>query len=688
MSDEHPSVQLMVLAYLPKSHRDCYIMFRNPLEYPLPSWHPKLKELIARRNDGETLGVSIAHDHPDIDFAYASGEAMPNDHPNVSAMLKRYLPAGHIDVDMRLRSPLEYPLPEWHPKLNDMVEHRSFWSPGLIFTLIIFGALGLIFIIRVLLRLKANVKHMELYTCAKSEAAEIQPVLAGGATYMELNEELGDSLPRRRWRLHRIMKLNKEHRTEMYYGFEEVAFYVPRTRIATEKASSAVWSFSSKLMNTRIPKTQWTTGNALFCFSYLLANIVALFISPTYTIDRGLGSLAAANTIFLVISATRNSILTWFLGLAFDHIILYHRFLGRVTISIALLHFFWYFDRFLNHASEFTYWTGLFALLCGLGIVATTANWVRRNKFNAFFWSHYLFIGFFVFACMHVHQARPFLLSAIGFYALDKILRSLWTLLPQHTLVFQNRGDRTAQVQFAKNPLTRLMGRHHVGQYMFVNFPEISLSEWHPYSVSSGPDEDFVELHIRSLGDHTNKIVEFSKRCVAENRQPWIRSDGPYGYLKFNYRRYEVLMLAGGGIGITPIISMLKDIYGEKGSDQPHCIKHVYVVWVMPHAYEAELFLDMLLSCEAAALYGLHLPDITISVHCTRTAKEDVEAPLIAARPDFPSILDECTLRFPESSTLVFACGPGRMINQLWDESNKRNSSTTRVDFHHETFEF
>eukprot|EP00978_Attheya_sp_CCMP212_P020568 scaffold59034_cov42-Attheya_sp.AAC.3 len=42
MSDEHPSVQFMMLAYLPVSHRDCDIMLRNPLEYPLPSWHPPL----------------------------------------------------------------------------------------------------------------------------------------------------------------------------------------------------------------------------------------------------------------------------------------------------------------------------------------------------------------------------------------------------------------------------------------------------------------------------------------------------------------------------------------------------------------------------------------------------------------------------------------------------------------------
>ena len=37
--------------------------------------------------------------------------------------------------------------------------------------------------------------------------------------------------------------------------------------------------------------------------------------------------------------------------------------------------------------------------------------------------------------------------------------------------------------------------------------------------------------------------------------------EGPYGVHDFNYRRYPALMLVGGGVGITPVIGMLKDIY-------------------------------------------------------------------------------------------------------------------------------
>jgi respiratory burst oxidase len=80
---------------------------------------------------------------------------------------------------------------------------------------------------------------------------------------------------------------------------------------------------------------------------------------------------------------------------------------------------------------------------------------------------------------------------------------------------------------------------HHVGQYYFVNFPALSLTEWHPFSVSSGPRESEIELNIRALGDHTRLIVDLAKeRGLPGAPAPsWIRIDGPYGHQRFDYRR-------------------------------------------------------------------------------------------------------------------------------------------------------
>jgi predicted ferric reductase len=170
-----------------------------------------------------------------------------------------------------------------------------------------------------------------------------------------------------------------------------------------------------------------------------------------------------------------------------------------------------------------------------------------------------------------------------------------------------------------------------------------------------------------------------------------VRADGPYGHLGLNYRRYGVLFLAGGGIGMTPIISLLKDIYGaeQHRNTKPHCMECVHVVWVMPHVEEATLFLDTLNAHLAESRTNPSLPSLEVHVHCTRAKKGEVfRTQIRPGRPDFGGLLDEAALRTPLAPTLVFACGPGKMVNQLWDESNTRNSQHSRYDFHHETFEF
>lgn len=51
-----------------------------------------------------------------------------------------------------------------------------------------------------------------------------------------------------------------------------------------------------------------------------------------------------------------------------------------------------------------------------------------------------------------------------------------------------------------------------------------------------------------------------SNVCSLSNRFPRLLIDGPYGAPAQNYKKYDIMLLIGLGIGATPFISILKDL--------------------------------------------------------------------------------------------------------------------------------
>ena len=51
------------------------------------------------------------------------------------------------------------------------------------------------------------------------------------------------------------------------------------------------------------------------------------------------------------------------------------------------------------------------------------------------------------------------------------------------------------------------------GDYIYVKIPSIANNEWHPFTISSAPENTKeIHLHIRSLGNWTNKLFNYFYR--------------------------------------------------------------------------------------------------------------------------------------------------------------------------------
>ncbi|XP_012448360.1 respiratory burst oxidase homolog protein D [Gossypium raimondii] len=231
-----------------------------------------------------------------------------------------------------------------------------------------------------------------------------------------------------------------------------------------------------------------------------------------------------------------------------------------------------------------------------MAIAFTLATpWFRRSKlnlpkflkkltgFNAFWYSHHLFVivysllivhGIYLYLTKKWYQKTTWMYLAVPttLYACERLIRAFRSSI---------KAVKILKVAvYPGNVLSLHMSKpqgfkYKSGQYMFVNCSAVSSFEWHPFSITSAPGDDYLSVHIRTLGDWTRQLkTVFSEVCQpppagksgllrAEGTNtsfPKILIDGPYGAPAQDYKKYDVVLLVGLGIGATPMISIVKDI--------------------------------------------------------------------------------------------------------------------------------
>ncbi len=91
------------------------------------------------------------------------------------------------------------------------------------------------------------------------------------------------------------------------------------------------------------------------------------------------------------------------------------------------------------------------------------------------------------------------------------------------------------------------------GQFLYITIKQGDKELSKHFSFSSSPTEkDQIEF-TKKFTDH-----EFSMALKAAKVGDWARIDAPYGVFTFE-GEYPKIVLLGGGIGITPFISMCKN---------------------------------------------------------------------------------------------------------------------------------
>ncbi len=328
----------------------------------------------------------------------------------------------------------------------------------------------------------------------------------------------------------------------------------------------------------------------LVILSTLLLTLALYFGSMAYYDDwydyqlkylAKVGSLGATLLMcWAFILATRFRLVELLFG-GLDKVYKAHRRVGEAAFLLIVLHplflaldpqysflrFFW----IQQFPGEETYhylarMTGLIALL--FFIVLMVLSLWRVLRYHLWKQTHNFFGVLLLIIVLHALVAQgeilsyPLLAAWFAVWIFAALLSYVYIRIlyrwfgPLYEYVVEEVKKPQGILEIYLKPLRpRRKMQYRPGQFLYIYFDSDELSsEMHPFSISSAPQADAIRISIKELGDWTEMLHKLNQGDRAFIWGPY----GKFGDHIFRHPEKEVVLL-GGGIGITPFLSMVED---------------------------------------------------------------------------------------------------------------------------------
>lgn len=212
------------------------------------------------------------------------------------------------------------------------------------------------------------------------------------------------------------------------------------------------------------------------------------------------------------------------------------------------------------------------------GVVATSLPYVRKKCFEVFYYVHVVFVAIMaICALYHSGIMVPTLVALL--WGVDLMFRKIIMAGCKYSTKASINiiSETVAEIRFPKQGFD-----YNPGQHLSIAVPDISLFEWHPFSISTCPRQKYVSVHIRKAGNWTTALYDLAK--IRQGAEVSILVEGPNGSPEIDFlsdgpnNRYKSVLLISGGIGITPIQSICNQLVYEH-SKGLRDINRIRLVW-------------------------------------------------------------------------------------------------------------
>ena len=408
------------------------------------------------------------------------------------------------------------------------------------------------------------------------------------------------------------------------------------------------------------------------------------------------------NLASVLLPITRNSIWSVLFKLSHINIRYLHKFMSILCIISVIIKIivvlcykdFNYLFILQNETTGGSPLAGTIATFAFILMGVLSISHIRNNFFEVFYYSHkILFVIIIISSILHYILVLFYILPTFMLYLIDIYFRNKYTIKSAHTTLKITGYEKYNTSCILINIETLKKIKIPAGSFFFLCYRDISRFEWHPLSVVFESNNNIL-FCAKDMGQNswTNHLKNYDatllKKEILLNRNVYLQ--GPYQCNNINYKKYEYMIFIAGGIGITPIISILQDINKLKIQGLLN-IKKIIFIWVIPHNSMIKVFnsifekLDsfiqiiiystnkFLLDLENELEENIIYEDITSSLYYT----------IIYQRPIISQEIEQHFNSFNTSvkNVSLVCCGPNSLSNDVIKTCFKLN-----IKFYNENF--